>query len=182
MLFSFCCLITADYKSQNILSLPLLSDFLPALSFTYGARFICQMNCPRGVLQILEIVSQCINVEWEMTSLYDFHTRVLGCSHKRDRWAVKMGLVTVCSRKKGRDVYQPLCSYTLSHTHSRTWVVQLCSVYHVWRKKVNKWHKVRERKRERQFSVLKWHFNGSKRQRGMEGGIRTRREDIFLSK
>lgn len=53
-------LITADYKSQNILSLPLLSGFLPALLFTHGARFICQMNCLRGVLQILE-VSRCKN-------------------------------------------------------------------------------------------------------------------------
>lgn len=95
-----------------------------------------------------------------MTSLCDFHTQVLGCSHKGDRRAMKeMGLVTVCSR---------------------TWVVQLRYVYHVWRKKVNKWHKVRG-ERERQSTVLRWHFNQWKRQRGMEGVMQTRREDIFLS-
>lgn len=45
-----------------------------------------------------------------------FHTQVLGCSHKGDRWAVrKMGLVTVCPREKEKDVYLPLSS---AHTHT----------------------------------------------------------------
>lgn len=57
-----------------------------------------------------------------MISLCDFHTQVLGCSHKGDRWAVKkMGLVTLCPREKERDVYQPLYSYTLTHILKLWW-------------------------------------------------------------
>lgn len=47
-----------------------------------------------------------------MISFCDFHTQVLGCSHKGDRWAAKRGLAAVCPRKKERDVYQPFSSYT----------------------------------------------------------------------
>lgn len=30
-----------------------------------------------------------------MITLRDFHTRVLGCSHRGDRWAAKMGLAAL---------------------------------------------------------------------------------------
>lgn len=80
-----------------------------------------------------------------MICLCDFHTKVLGCSHKGDRWAVKkMGLATACPREKERDVYHSADT----HAPSQTVVVQLCSVYHVWRKKVNKRFKELERTRE----------------------------------
>lgn len=140
-----------------------------SLFHSTGPRFPREMNCQGGVLQILEFVSQCIKEPWEMISLCDFHTQVLGCSHKGDRWAVKMGLAAVCPGGRKREMFIKHSAAT--YTSSQTVVVQLCSAYHVWRKKVNKWHNdFGERARERWTPVLRWHFNESKRQRGMEGG------------
>lgn len=89
-----------------------------------------------------------------MISLCDFHTQVLGCSHKGDRWAVKMGFAAVCPGGRKREMFIKHSAAT--YTSSQTVVVQLCSAYHVWRKKVNKWHKdfgERARERERDSSV-----------------------------
>lgn len=94
--------------------------------------FICPMKSLRGVLQILEILSHCVKESREMIFLCDFHTQVLGCSHKGER---QMGCedgfgYSVSERERER------CLSTTRQLHTR--LLQLCSVYHVWRKTVNK--------------------------------------------
>lgn len=79
--------------------------------------------------------------------------QVLGYSHKGDRWTVKMGLAAASEKEMF------IKHSAATHTPSETLVVQSRSVYHVWRKKVNKVTQLRKRRRaEGRVSDVKMTF------------------------
>lgn len=82
-----------------------------------------------------EIVSQCIKEPCKMIPpLLRLSRSSFRLQSQGRQMGCEDGLGYTPSKSEG-DVYQPLSSY--SHTHIRAVAAQPCSVYHVWRKKVN---------------------------------------------
>ncbi len=139
----------------SFFAFPCSQKYVCLYEFT-EARFICPMICKRCAANARNLLFSVWKNHEKWSPSVTFTLKFLGCSHKRDRWAAKMGLATACPSERKREREMFINHSAAKHTPSRTVAVQLCSVYHVWREKVSKWHKDfgREREQERERECL----------------------------